>query len=545
MASTLTAVAVSSAGDSSVKSPSNHPCLVSVDSEFVVFAGEDIKCHVTLTNQSDESIVVAWCSAHIHCNCTTSRSKLKIFQDDGAEKKRFNLQQFAFTPTRGERGHSVLETQTSVLCCDLQLAPHESNTYTYESTLPLHAPPTHRGEMISYTYKVAVGLQLVGSPAELTRWPFRVLPVTQELNNACRRESALLASSSRNSSGSGVARRETAVGGGSLSDATRKMLEPGILGGKEVPVAGASPRSTPEVSARAQEGSSMSDGMLSPHGTGADVGEAAPERRAAEAQDPRDAGGVVSSRDYADDNLATPTRPSTRGPAGYGLLVAPTTATGVDHTHNPFVTQTPSSTFSRQRILHAISSLSRRRHPSIFKVGADDGVVVLLYLAKPVYRVGEDVVGWLDFGRATTTCYQVTMTLETRESIPLEYWRNAADGGSPRRVAQAHKTVFCRNLTTVPILLPIPVASSPEFESQFVNVSWGLSFEFLIGVGEEAVVSVADTQSDGGNKKHVPDKVTAAPTEVAAKRLTWSLPVSVLPTNPVNVPSSHRLPHRA
>lgn len=155
MTSTDPTSVVGGVSDRSANAASDQPCLVTVDSDFVVFAGEDIKCHVTLTNQTDEQIVVAWCSAHIHCNCTTSRSKLKIFQDDGAEKKRFNLQQFAFTPTRGERGHSVLETNTAVLCCDLQLAPHESNTYTYETTLPLNAPPTHRGEMISYTYKVS------------------------------------------------------------------------------------------------------------------------------------------------------------------------------------------------------------------------------------------------------------------------------------------------------------------------------------------------------------------------------------------------------
>lgn len=51
----------------------------------------------------------------------------------------------------------------------------------------------------------------------------------------------------------GVARRETAVGGGSLSDATRKMLEPVILGGKESLSAATSSRSTPEVNARALE----------------------------------------------------------------------------------------------------------------------------------------------------------------------------------------------------------------------------------------------------------------------------------------------------
>lgn len=42
-----------------------------------------------------------------------------------------------------------------------------------------------------------------------------------------------------------------------------------------------------------------------------------------------------------------------------------------------------------------------------------------------MFRIGEDVVGWLDFAEATVPCYQVIMALETEEEIPRKYWKSA------------------------------------------------------------------------------------------------------------------------
>jgi len=60
-----------------------------------------------------------------------------------------------------------------------------------------------------------------------------------------------------------------------------------------------------------------------------------------------------------------------------------------------------------------------------------------------------------------------------------------------------------------------------------------MSFEFLMeakpGCMSKTVV------------KNSTDKIFATPTDVEVDSLNWSLPITVLPTNPVNLPANQRL----
>eukprot|EP00038_Savillea_parva_P025067 m.46095 g.46095 ORF g.46095 m.46095 type:complete len:222 (+) comp6722_c0_seq1:176-841(+) len=167
---------------------------VRVHGERTRFQGESLECNVVLTNPTGHTVVVSWCSAHLHCKCSSSR-KLKInemYADDKAAPQATS--NFAFTPTRGEKGIVIFESEATVLCCDLEIKPGESHSLPYKTDLPHNAPPSYRGERITCTYKLAIGHHVVGTPvARLSRWPVRVLPISAALNKACRRESAALA----------------------------------------------------------------------------------------------------------------------------------------------------------------------------------------------------------------------------------------------------------------------------------------------------------------------------------------------------------------
>jgi len=45
----------------------------------------------------------------------------------------------------------------------------------------------------------------------------------------------------------------------------------------------------------------------------------------------------------------------------------------------------------------------------VFKISTSNSkeTVAKFYLSKPVFRIGEDVVGWLDFSSSTVSCFQV------------------------------------------------------------------------------------------------------------------------------------------
>ena len=45
----------------------------------------------------------------------------------------------------------------------------------YRERLPIDAPPSHRGQLVKYAYKVTVGTQKLGSSISLLRLPIRVI----------------------------------------------------------------------------------------------------------------------------------------------------------------------------------------------------------------------------------------------------------------------------------------------------------------------------------------------------------------------------------
>ena len=87
--------------------------------------------------------------------------------------------------------------------------------------------------------------------------------------------------------------------------------------------------------------------------------------------------------------------------------------------------------------------------------------------------------------------------------------------------------------------IPIPLTAAPDFATEHgteiyngflsishvtVSVSWRLRFEFVVGVGVSEDVELRAAQ----------DGVHHAPAAVTVSTLAWALPVTLLPTNPVN-----------
>lgn len=47
----------------------------------------------------------------------------------------------------------------------------------YREKIPHDSPPSFKGQLVKYSYKITIGTQRVSSPVKLLRVPLRVLPV--------------------------------------------------------------------------------------------------------------------------------------------------------------------------------------------------------------------------------------------------------------------------------------------------------------------------------------------------------------------------------
>ena len=75
---------------------------------------------------------------------------------------------------------------------------------------------------------------------------------------------------------------------------------------------------------------------------------------------------------------------------------------------NPFL-NCPSRESPLDQAMEMMQVLGSRRSPSVYKVTNSQGRVVNLCLFKTSYRLGEDVVGTLDFSEAVVSCMQVVV----------------------------------------------------------------------------------------------------------------------------------------
>ncbi|KAH9257433.1 hypothetical protein BASA84_000755 [Batrachochytrium salamandrivorans] len=70
----------------------------------------------------------------------------------------------------------LYSTPPSILFCDLSLAPGESKSFKYEILLPSILPPSHRGKVARFFYKLIVGIQRSGKirQSQIISIPFRL-----------------------------------------------------------------------------------------------------------------------------------------------------------------------------------------------------------------------------------------------------------------------------------------------------------------------------------------------------------------------------------
>lgn len=388
------------------------------DQSAVFLCGETVECLITFTNpslpehrisQSNSDILenLAWATVQIHCYCnSTVQDRGGSGTEAASSLNRNFIGSTSLNASNQLKGEVLKSTDPKILFCDLRLSPGESRQFMFRETLSMNTPPTYRGVMVKYYYKITVATQRVGTTVQALHIPIRVLPL-------------------------------------------------------------------PPINCSDE---------------------------------------AITLNDESNEDLAP---------------------------NNPFIEKKKAPS-KIEYALHYLQNITARRRPNFYLISNKRGKVGRFCLFKPIYKLGEDIVGTLDFSCGTVKCAQLSVTLQCEEIIkrknakapeqpaPASSQEKDSTSGSIGRITNYTKHhEVCLGLLQTQMILPIPLHVTPTFETDLVDVRWRLHFQFVTSTNDELNMEV--------------DKETLewqAPTDISIETMIWNLPVTLYPTAPVQIPQA-------
>lgn len=180
--------------------------------------------------------------------------------------------------------------------------------------------------------------------------------------------------------------------------------------------------------------------------------------------------------------------------------------------------------------LHYLQNITARRRPNFYLISNKRGKVGRFCLFKPIYKLGEDIVGTLDFSCGTVRCVQLSVTLQCEEIVRKRGMESTSDAPIGRITNFTKHHEVCLGLLQTQMILPIPLYVSPTFQTDLVDVRWRLHFQFVTSTNDELNMEI--------------DRDTLewhAPTDISIETMIWNLPVTLYPTAPVQIPQASGL----
>ncbi|KAJ3286450.1 hypothetical protein HDU79_006479 [Rhizoclosmatium sp. JEL0117] len=104
-------------------------------------------------------------------------------------------------------------------------------------------------------------------------------------------------------------------------------------------------------------------------------------------------------------------------------------------------------------------------------------------LVRGAFRVGDTVLGLLDFSKCTVACFQLSAFLEQTETVDEKHVpsNSTSTKGVRTVLAQHHCCVI--NTSRMDISLKIPSTATPDFKTSVASVSYNLRLEFITSRG--------------------------------------------------------------
>lgn len=149
---------------------------------------------------------------------------------------------------------------------------------------------------------------------------------------------------------------------------------------------------------------------------------------------------------------------------------------------NPFLENRKSAETKLEIALHHLQNTTARRRPNFYLISNKRGRVGRFCLFKQNFKLGEDIVGTLDFSSRTVRCVQVSVTLQCEESLVRSVASAAAinstgadavktadgkaiDADNARIMNFTKHHEVCLGLMQTQMILPVPLHVTPTFQT--------------------------------------------------------------------------------
>lgn len=195
------------------------------------------------------------------------------------------------------------------------------------------------------------------------------------------------------------------------------------------------------------------------------------------------------------------------------------TSTQVD---NPFVCSNRAEIDSLTTALDALQTLTARTHRNVFNISNSRGRVCRLTLFKNHYKLGEDILGTIDFDQTDVPCVQFTVTLQSEEILNAQYRRKSTPTSNITSFTK--QSEFSLSTSQSFLSVSIPLSCSPSFSMDLVSLRWKLHFEFVISKSPSSLLPV--------NRDPTISTIWSTANSIDVESMIWDLPIKILPTNP-------------
>ncbi|KAL7320014.1 Golgi membrane exchange factor (Ric1p-Rgp1p) subunit [Mucor circinelloides] len=133
-----------------------------------------------------------------------------------------------------------------------------------------------------------------------------------------------------------------------------------------------------------------------------------------------------------------------------------------------------------------VSRITHRSRKAMYDICKNNQRVAKLHLIKTAHRLGEPVIGVLDFSEAILSTYKISIFLESCESV-----EDTISLRTPQHISRVSRKThsdfhsFCLDNRRLSFSLPIPATASPEFQTTGVSLKYFLKFEFITSIDNQ------------------------------------------------------------
>jgi len=193
---------------------------------------------------------------------------------------------------------------------------------------------------------------------------------------------------------------------------------------------------------------------------------------------------------------------------------------------NPFLSDQEKESYSDTafQILQVVTS---QRNQKFYNVTNQRGHVVKFCVFKQAYKLGEDIVGSLDFSESTVPCIQYAVSLQSMEDLTPEY-RAEKQRNVVATYSKFHEMVIGYQQSH--FVIPVPLHVTPSFHTDHIHLKWKLHFEFVISNSSFTELGLMPSETpDAGT---MDGKYWQAPSSVNIETMVWDLPIKLYPNLP-------------